>query len=62
MSIVTVEVRFAQMTGDRHYSEGTHFSCKFSILLFGEDIDIVFFFKDIESSFVVFFRCFACAV
>ena len=35
MSVVTVEVQFAEMTGDRHYSERAHSPCKFSILIFG---------------------------
>ena len=35
MSVVTVEVRFAEMTGDRHYSERAHSPRKFSTLLFG---------------------------
>ena len=34
MSVVTVEVRFAEMTGDCHYNERAHSPCKFSILLF----------------------------
>ena len=33
---LTVEVRFAEMTGDRHYSELAHSPCKFSMLLFGQ--------------------------
>ena len=35
VSVVTVWVRFAEMTGDRHYSERAHSLCKFSVLLFG---------------------------
>ena len=27
---VTIEVRFAEMTGDRYYSERVHSPCKFS--------------------------------
>ena len=59
---LTVEVRFAEMTGDRHYSERAHYPCKFSILLFGQFYKIKLIFKTIDSSFGVFFRCFACAV
>ena len=34
VSVVTVEVRFAEMTrGDRHYSERAHSLCKFSIVV-----------------------------
>ena len=33
--VVTVKVRLAETTGDRHYSERTHSPCKFLILLFG---------------------------
>ena len=32
MSVVTVEVQFAEMTGDHHYSKRAHSPCKFSIL------------------------------
>ena len=61
---VSVEVRFADMTGDRHYSERAHFPCKFSIslLLFGHFLTIKLVFKNTNSLFGVFFRCFACTV
>ena len=63
VSVVTVEVRFAEMTGDRHSSEHAHSPCKFSILLFGHlSTKIKLVFKNTDSSFSVFFRCFACTV
>ena len=59
---LTVEVRFAEMTGHRHYSEQAHSPCKFSILLFGHFTKIKLVFKNTDSSFGVFFRWFACTV
>ena len=55
-------VRFAATTGDRHYSERAHPPCKFSMLLFGPFYKIELVFKNTDSSFGVFFRCFACTV
>ena len=59
---LTVEVRYAEMTEDRHYSERAHSPCKFSMLLFRQFYKIKLVFKNTDSSFGVFFRCFACTV
>ena len=59
---LTVEVRFAEMTGDCYYSERAHSPCKFSMLLFGQFYKIKLVFKNTDSTFGVFFRCFACTV
>ena len=59
---LTFEVRFAEMTGDRHYSERAHSPCKFSMLLFGPFYKVKLVFKKTDSSIGVFFRCFPCTV
>ena len=59
---LTVEVRFAEMTGDRHYSERAHSPCKFSMRFFGQFYKIKLVFKNTDNSFGVFFRCFTCTV
>ena len=46
---LTVEVRFAEMTGDRRYSERAHSPCKFSMLLFGQVYKIKLVFKNTDS-------------
>ena len=45
---LTVEVRYAEMTGDRHYSERAHSPCKFSMLLFGQFYKIKLVFKNTD--------------
>ena len=52
---LTVEVRFVEMTGDRHYSERAHFPCKFSMLLFGQFYKIKLVFKTQTAHFVFSF-------
>ena len=62
MSVVTVEVRFAEMTRDRHYSERAHSPFKFSILIFGRFSKNKARFQNTDSSCGVFFRRFTCTV
>ena len=42
---LTVQVRYAEMTGGRHYSERAHSPCKFSMLLFGQFYNMKLVFK-----------------